>query len=147
MTHPCDQRSAAVRPAHNVISLAYTPEIIERKRAQRLARAAWREAQDPGHRFVAGMGVCERHKGLCLCKPDGFGTQRVAGPALHKHPAMIALAHVLARAAARAAMLGTGGCSGTCSARPACGPCSDWSDAGQGQRDDRCLSVDTAQEL
>jgi hypothetical protein len=54
------------------------------------------------------MGVCERHKGLCLCKPDGFGTQQVAGPALHKHPAMIALAHVLARAAVRAAMSGTG---------------------------------------
>ncbi len=46
MTHRCDQEGHAPRPERVVISLAYTPEIIERKRARRLAReAAWRAAE------------------------------------------------------------------------------------------------------
>jgi hypothetical protein len=68
------------------------------------------------------MGVCERHKGLCLCKPDGFGTQQVAGPALHMHPAMIALAHVLARAAARATMSGANDATGHVPPAPPAAP-------------------------
>jgi hypothetical protein len=46
MTHPCDPERHASQPERVVISLAYTPEIYARKRAQRLAReAAWRAAE------------------------------------------------------------------------------------------------------
>ena len=82
MTHPCDQERLAAMADRTVISLAYTPEIYARKRAQQRAREAWRQAQELSQRLMAG-------------------------PALHMHPAIIALVHVIARSAARATMLGT----------------------------------------
>jgi hypothetical protein len=46
MTHPCEEERHGAAAERKVISLAYTPEIIERKRARRLAReAAWRAAE------------------------------------------------------------------------------------------------------
>lgn len=46
MTHPCDPERHASKPERVVISLAYTPEIYARKRAQQRAReAAWRAAE------------------------------------------------------------------------------------------------------
>jgi hypothetical protein len=87
MTHPCDQERLAAMADRTVISLAYTPEIYARKRAQQRAREAWRQAQELSQRLVVG-------------------------PALHMHPAIIALVHVIARSAARATMLGTGDAAG-----------------------------------
>jgi hypothetical protein len=40
MTHPCDQERHAAMAERKVISLAYTPELIERNRAHRLSASA-----------------------------------------------------------------------------------------------------------
>jgi hypothetical protein len=93
MTHPCEEERHAAMADRTVISLAYTPEIYALKRAQQRAREAWRQAQELSQRLVVG-------------------------PALHMHPAIIALVHVIARSAARATMLGTGDATGHVSLAP-----------------------------
>jgi hypothetical protein len=80
MTHPCDPERHASKPERVVISLAYTPEIYARKRAQRLAReAAWRAAEAlEGWRCVIralAIGMARRDHAAAIS-----GRTEAAGP-------------------------------------------------------------------